>query len=417
MLVKSVLKRRPWWNYADKNDESLNLLWTQWCRQKFVKALGCAAPKETTAAMAPASETEKVWVPTTLRMCNHLERHYHLSNKKAMFINLVRYYTATKEDPFNTLPLTFHIAHGCSDPEYDKFVAMFREKDVEAKTGGRKHGNVWIIKPGENTNRGHGIQVVNELDEVKRIIGSSGGKGGRTFIVQKYIEKPLLINKRKFDIRMYGLVTSINGWLKAYFYEEGYIRTSSKEYSLKNLTNKAVHLTNDAVQQKEEDYGKFESGNKLSFAEFQKYLDTAHPGLHVDFTRDLLPQIKKIVTDTFRAVHHIIDPHKRQHTFEIFGYDFMIDQEFKLYLIEVNTNPCLEVSSPLLGRIITNMVDTGLKYAFGLWHNKKIGLQWTRYFQDRKAVAEPSAHLPATFCQKSSFGWCLMRKLMQHRSH
>lgn len=35
-----------------------------------------------------------------------------------------------------------------------------------------------------------------------------------------------------------------------------------------------MHLTNDAVQKRLDDYGKFESGNKLSYAEFQKYLDS-----------------------------------------------------------------------------------------------------------------------------------------------
>ena len=34
---------------------------------------------------------------------------------------------------------------------------------------------------------------------------------------------------------MYGLITSINGLIKGYFYEEGYIRTSSKEFTLKNF--------------------------------------------------------------------------------------------------------------------------------------------------------------------------------------
>jgi hypothetical protein len=83
---------------------------------------------------------------------------------------------------------------------------------------------------------------------------------------------PLLYQKRKFDIRCYILVTSINKIVKAYWYEEGYIRTSSKEFTLKNLKNRFVHLTNDAVQKKSDDYGKYENGNKVSFTDFQKYL-------------------------------------------------------------------------------------------------------------------------------------------------
>lgn len=90
----------------------------------------------------------------------------------------------------------------------------------------------------------------------------------RTLIVQKYMENPYLYNKRKFDIRCYLLITTVNCVMKGYFYNEGYIRTTSKEYNLKNLDNKFVHLTNDAIQKKGEEYGKFESCNKVSFAEF-----------------------------------------------------------------------------------------------------------------------------------------------------
>jgi tubulin polyglutamylase TTLL1/tubulin monoglycylase TTLL3/8 len=61
------------------------------------------------------------------------------------------------------------------------------------------------------------------------------------------------------------LLTSINGYLKGYFYEEGYVRTSSQEFTLKNINNKLIHLTNDAIQKFSENYGKFENGNKLSF--------------------------------------------------------------------------------------------------------------------------------------------------------
>lgn len=53
-----------------------------------------------------------------------------------------------------------------------------------------------------------------------------------------------------------------------------------------------IHLTNDAVQKKGDDYGKFESGNKLSYAEFQKYLDSVN--VKVDFHKTVLPKMKAL---------------------------------------------------------------------------------------------------------------------------
>ena len=70
-----------------------------------------------------------------------------------------------------------------------------------------------------------------------------------TYIVQDYLSRPLLYNNRKFDIRHYLLITSVNGQLKAYWYKEGYLRTSSYPFELTS-DNIYVHLTNDAVQQK-----------------------------------------------------------------------------------------------------------------------------------------------------------------------
>ena len=71
--------------------------------------------------------------------------------------------------------------------------------------------------------------------------------------------------------------------------------------------------------------------------------------------------MNKLSTDLFRATFDKLDPKKRINTFEVFGLDFMIDDEFKIYLIEVNTNPCLELSAPLLARIIPNMLENALK--------------------------------------------------------
>jgi hypothetical protein len=67
------------------------------------------------------------------------------------------------------------------------------------------------------------------------------------------------------------------------------------------------------------------------------------------------------VADTFRAVYGKIDPKRRVNTFEIYGYDFMFDDDFKVYLIEVNTNPCLELGCPLLARLIPTMVENALR--------------------------------------------------------
>lgn len=60
--------------------------------------------------------------------------------------------------------------------------------------------------------------------------------------------------------------------MKAYWYQEGYVRTSSSNFSLKNSKDLYVHLTNDAVQKNCETYGKYESGNKLSYIELDKYI-------------------------------------------------------------------------------------------------------------------------------------------------
>lgn len=72
---------------------------------------------------------------------------------------------------------------------------------------------------------------------------------------------------------------------------------------------------------------------------------------------DLVPQMKEIVRKTFAAVRKSIDPCKRKHTFELFGYDFMVDADFNLFLIEVNTNPSLEESSEILRIFIPRLIE------------------------------------------------------------
>ena len=109
------------------------------------------------------------------------------------------------------------------------------------------------------------------LGEIKAVIGRAT-KGERTFIIQKYIDYPLLVHRRKFDLRCFGMLTSIGGCLKGFAYEDGYVRTSCKEFNHDDVTDRFVHLTNDAIQQHADDYGKFESGNKMAFPEFTRVI-------------------------------------------------------------------------------------------------------------------------------------------------
>ena len=95
--------------------------------------------------------------------------------------------------------------------------------------------NIWILKPGEFTNRGNGIQVFDNLADINRALSKKlyhQNQKPYTFIIQSYIQNPLLYNKRKFDLRCYMLITSINGILRGYWYEEGYVRTSCAEFSI-----------------------------------------------------------------------------------------------------------------------------------------------------------------------------------------
>lgn len=61
------------------------------------------------------------------------------------------------------------------------------------------------------------------------------------------------------------------------------------------------------------------------------------------------------------SVRKTIDPNKRKYSFELFGYDFILDEDFNTWLIEVNTNPCLEESSKMLKSYIPRMIEDMLK--------------------------------------------------------
>ena len=194
-------------------------------------------------------------------------------------------------------------------------------------------------------------------------------------IIQKYIEKPLLYKKRKCDIRIWVLLTQL---MKVYVFKEGHLKTCSIEYDL-NSKNPYTHITNYSFQKHNNNFQKFEKGNEVPFYEFQKFINENYPEKNYKLNIDLMNKIKEIIYITMRSVRNKINKNNRNYQFEIFGYDFMLDENFNVFLIEINTNPGLEESSPWIKIIVPRMLDDALrltidqlfepKYDFNLNYN------------------------------------------------
>ena len=257
-------------------------------------------------------------------------------------------------------------------PERVTYKYISTNADFKAFKKAFTPGSWWIIKPGEDANRGHGIKVFDNLNKIQNCLTNEFNRGPKlykTCIIQKYIEKPFLVYRRKFDIRVFALLTYVSnfekseGILRGWFYEEGYIRTSCKDFSLTQGDNQFIHLTNDAVQKQSQDYGKYEAGNKISYSDFDKILIKEKD---MSFYNKILPKIKKRVGDVFKAAGKNLVGEVRSdyNGFEWLGFDFMLDEDINLSLIEVNTNPCLETQSCiLLQRLIPQMLDQSMKIA------------------------------------------------------
>lgn len=149
-MVRALFKSRSWWLLHDKEEmDKVNLMWTQCRKQDIMKQIKCKL-------INSKEKRKKELESTSVKIYNKLEDNYHLSNKKALFLNMRNYYEALGQNPYNSLPITFHIKTGLDDPEFEQFKRTFEEAtDPKA--------NIWIIKPGENTNRGNGISVSKDL--------------------------------------------------------------------------------------------------------------------------------------------------------------------------------------------------------------------------------------------------------------
>lgn len=82
-------------------------------------------------------------------------------------------------------------------------------------------------------------------------------------IVQRYLARPYLIDGRKFDLRIYVLVSGVDP-LRVYIHDEGLTRISTAKYTLKNLSNNFAHLTNYSINKNAPNFKAAEFNNNPS---------------------------------------------------------------------------------------------------------------------------------------------------------
>ncbi|CAK0860068.1 unnamed protein product [Prorocentrum cordatum] len=203
--------------------------------------------------------------------------------------------------------------------------------------------NAWIVKPGTSS-KGCGIMCMNQLPELLHHC-----KPGANRIVQKYIERPLLVyGGRKFDIRQWVLVRSFHP-LEAYMFSECYLRLCNETYDMNDLANRQRHLTNWAINK----HGNHAAeGAIASLSELQDILRTA-TGASGHWKEHLQPQLQGIVLQCLHSVRHSVVT--RPQSFELYGFDFLIGEDLRPWLLEVNLSPACEARAPWLASMMSRM--------------------------------------------------------------
>ena len=330
---------------------------------------------------------------------NHLEFNNEISNKMRLYANLLRHCEEKKIDAFSIFPFTIslQISHRSFYDQLDNFEKLYKNIDHYTPKGNKTFSemfnvilskkigssqtinipetfnsgkNIWIIKP-VNLNRGRFITVEKNLSEIlkkveqiqnkKKIVVDEKKKGSdikcEYLILQKYLERPLLYQGRKFDIRLWVLFI-YNDLDDVYIFKQGHLKATCTQYN-PDSNDLYVHLTNYSVQKYNENFSKIEIGNEIPFKSFQDELDKNNSG--INFYKDIYPKIARIVRITGGAAKEKINFLNKKYCFEIFGYDFILDEKYQPYLLEINTNPGLEISSPLIDELLPRMIDDALK--------------------------------------------------------
>ena len=214
---------------------------------------------------------------------------------------------------YDFIPTTFYLPK-----EYNMFVEEFKKYS----------DGVWIMKP-IGSAQGKGIFLFTKLSEIsdwktdssKMLKPYSSNKDNNepireveAYIVQRYLQYPLLIGGKKFDMRLYALVTSFSP-MRVYQYRRGFARFSNSRYSSKieDIYNGFVHLTNVAIQKTAENYDE-RTGGKMELQALKLYLMTKYGVERIDA---LFWEIQMIILRSLLAVQPVMMHDK--HCFELYG--------------------------------------------------------------------------------------------------
>lgn len=240
--------------------------------------------------------------------------------------------------------------------------------------------SLWILKPPASS-CGRGIRVVSAA---AMGLQSALPEPDKVCIAQRYIANPFLINDRKFDLRIYVLVTSFDP-LRIYLFDNGLARFATEPFSTSTahggraIRNRFAHLTNFSVNKKStnfdwnQDATEDGKGSKWSLKALLLHLREER-GVDTDA---LMVRIRDLIIKTFlcceNTVASMFNRCFRNRTdelsagtpcFELYGFDILLDQDLRPWLIEVNLGPSLSSSSPL-DRTIKTVLLTDIFHLVG----------------------------------------------------
>lgn len=293
---------------------------------------------------------------TDQQILNHFPNHFELTRKDLMVKNIKRYMRdsgygiaaarAAREEaessggggggvdmyPAVSIPSEFIPVTYLLPADYTLFVEEFR----------RNPNTMWIMKP-TSRSQGKGIFIINKLAQIKKWSTQSRWAQmplKEAYVISRYLDNPLLIGGKKFDLRIYVLVTSYRP-LRVYQYVHGFARFCNAKYTndMGDLDNPFIHLTNVAIQKHNEDYNS-RHGGKWHIRNLRMYVEGVY-GLEA--SNKLFYEMDQIIIHSLKSVQNVII--NDRHCFECYGYDILIDADLKPWLMEVNASPSLSVTT------------------------------------------------------------------------